>query len=164
MTSNPNDPGGLESTAAEASWQVHKLIVAAAVLDVVLGRRLGLHPVDYQAMKHLLTSANPMGTVELGNLVGLTSGSATGLVDRLERAGHLRRTDDPRDRRRLILQPTKRAIDLAMSDLNPLDSRVQEILADYTPEERGVITRFLQETAQVFINYADETAELREQD
>jgi DNA-binding MarR family transcriptional regulator len=47
----------------------------------------------------------------LGVELGLTSGSVTALVDRLERAGHVARVADPGDRRRraVALTPAARA-------------------------------------------------------
>lgn len=48
-----------------------------------------------------------MSQGQLGDRLGLTSGGAVGLVDRLERAGIVRRDADPEDRRRhqLVLTP-----------------------------------------------------------
>ena len=41
---------------------------------------------------------------ELAERTGLTTGAVTGVVDRLEEAGFVRREDDPGDRRRVILR------------------------------------------------------------
>lgn len=141
------------STSAEVSWALHELVVAAALVDISLGQRLGLNPADYQAMKHLMTSTGPLGTVELGALVGITSGSATGLVDRLERAGHLKRHRDLRDRRRLVLQPTAEAIENAATELEPLNRRLREALEDYSEHEHDIIVRFLREAGEIYRAY-----------
>jgi DNA-binding MarR family transcriptional regulator len=134
----------------DLAWALHHVAVAAAGLDVALGRRLGLSPGDYLAMKHLMTSEEALGPVELGALVGLTSGSATGLVDRLERADHVRRLRDPHDRRRLILEPTERAVAAAEAELRPLDDAIRELAANYTEQERATIGRFLREITGVY--------------
>jgi DNA-binding Lrp family transcriptional regulator len=42
---------------------------------------------------------------ELAQRTGLSPGAVTGLVDRLESAGHVRRTRDPADRRRVVIEP-----------------------------------------------------------
>src|SRR5690242_16283635 len=122
--------------AHDLGWALHHLAVAAAAVDVSLARRLRLNPVDYQAMKHLMTSGVALGPVELGALVGLTSGSATGLVDRLERAGHLRREPDPRDRRRLVLRPTEHALAETAHGLRPLEDAVERVASTYTDTEK----------------------------
>ena len=136
--------------APDLSWALHNFVVAAAELDVALGRRLRLSPGDYLAMKHLMTTRVALGPVELGTLVGLTSGSATGLVDRLERAGHLRRRPDPRDRRRLVLEPTEEALDGTADELRPLDDALGQVADNYTDDERATIERFLREVTGLY--------------
>ncbi len=131
-------------------WALHHFVVAAAELDVALGRRLRLSPGDYLAMKHLMTSEDALGPVELGALVGLTSGSATGLVDRLERAGHVQRHRDPHDRRRLILEPTERTLNETEVELQPLNDALQDLAETYTEDERAAIARFLGEVTAVY--------------
>lgn len=87
--------------AQPLTWAVHHLAVAVAEFDASVARRLGLSAGDYLALKHLLAAAGPVefadppGPVELGRLLGLSSGAATGLVDRLERAGYARREPHP---------------------------------------------------------------------
>ncbi|GIJ73475.1 MarR family winged helix-turn-helix transcriptional regulator [Virgisporangium ochraceum] len=135
---------------ADLSWALHNFVVAAAELDVALGRRLRLSPGDYLAMKHLMTSEQALGPVELGALVGLTSGSATGLVDRLERAGHVRRHRDPHDRRRLILEPTESALAAAAEELRPLDDALRRLADRFTGDERATIERFLREATGLY--------------
>jgi len=44
----------------------------------------------------------------LADLTGLTTGAVTGIIDRLEKAGYVRRVNDPRDRRITIIKPTIR--------------------------------------------------------
>lgn len=48
----------------------------------------------------------------LGAELGLNSAGTTSLIDRLERLGHLTRTRDTRDRRRVLLSVTPQAVEL----------------------------------------------------
>ncbi|MEW1841983.1 MarR family transcriptional regulator [Nonomuraea angiospora] len=47
--------------------------------------------------------SGPVSTGEIARLTGLTPGSATRLVDRLEKAGLVVRHPDPADRRRTLV-------------------------------------------------------------
>ena len=81
--------------------------VAEAVSDGValqeaLADRLGLTISDLRAIT-LLMRKGTVATHELADAAGLTSGAATRMVDRLERAGWVERFMDARDRRRVLV-------------------------------------------------------------
>jgi DNA-binding MarR family transcriptional regulator len=44
-------------------------------------------------------------------IAGLTTGAVAALVDRLERSGYVRRLRDADDRRRVLIEPTRRSGD-----------------------------------------------------
>src|ERR671938_1930656 len=72
-----------------------------AVADV-----LGLHITDHKCLD-LIHRFGAMPAGRLGELTGLTTGAVTGIIDRLEEAGYARRTNDPKDRRRTIVEPIR---------------------------------------------------------
>ncbi len=86
---------------------------------------------DFATLEMLLHKG-PQLVNDIGRRIGLTSGSITTAVDRLEKRGLVARAADPRDRRACVvrLTPTgdalirevfaahKAAIDLAASDLS----------------------------------------------
>jgi DNA-binding MarR family transcriptional regulator len=64
---------------------------------------LGLNPTDLRCLE-LAAGEAEMTPSRLAELSGLTSGAVTGVLDRLERAGFVRRESDPSDRRRLLVR------------------------------------------------------------
>ena len=65
--------------------------------------RFGLSESDIQTIEALVEmGASTAG--RLSELTGLTSGAVTRVVDRLERAGYVRRVPDPADRRRVFVE------------------------------------------------------------
>src|SRR2546430_1487431 len=81
--------------------------------------RLGLHISDLRCLNILLeTGSVPAG--EIGERTGLTTGAVTRMVDRLERAGYVRREPDPTDRRRVIVSPGAEQ----MGKVGPVDNRL----------------------------------------
>ncbi|WP_051570909.1 MarR family winged helix-turn-helix transcriptional regulator [Cryptosporangium arvum] len=141
--------------AQPLTWAVHHLAVAVAEFDASVARRLGLSAGDYLALKHLLAAAGPVefadppGPVELGRLLGLSSGAATGLVDRLERAGYARREPHPRDRRRQIVRATARAEADVVRALEPVAAEIDRIGAGLTDEQRELTVSVLGALAAV---------------
>jgi DNA-binding MarR family transcriptional regulator len=113
-----------------------------------------LHPTDLRALIHLLDAARA-GTVAtpgwLGEQLGLNSASTTGLVDRLEQAGHVRRTRDTRDRRRVLLAVEEQAIALGWSFFGPLLTALVTAMRSFTEAELDTVRRFLRTMTDVVV-------------
>src|SRR5215813_10296094 len=65
--------------------------------------RIGVTVTDMQVID-LLESAGPTTAGQLADLTGLTTGAITGMLNRLEEAGLVRRERDPNDARRVSVQ------------------------------------------------------------
>jgi DNA-binding MarR family transcriptional regulator len=122
---------------------------AYTLFSQALADRLGLHPTDLQCVSLLGLEPGPRTTGEIAKLTGLTSGSATRLVDRLERAGLVERQPDPHDRRKMLVSLTaRRTAELEAAWETP-GRAFGQALDDFTIEELTVIERYLQRITEV---------------
>jgi DNA-binding MarR family transcriptional regulator len=119
-----------------------------AVADV-----LGLHITDHKCLDFIYRfGAMPAG--KLAELTGLTTGAVTGIIDRLEEAGYVRRTNDPKDRRRTIIEPTRnKKLERRIEALfTPLHDRMHKLLSSYSDSELAFLldatTEMLEQTHQ----------------
>ncbi len=87
-----------------------RYMASYALLNQALADRLGLHPTDLQCLNLLTLEPGPVTTGRIAELTGLTTGSATRLVDRLERAGYVVRARDAGDRRLVLVAPVPERI------------------------------------------------------
>lgn len=140
--------------AEELSWALRAVVRASAEVDRVLARRLGLRPLDYSAVGHAMTSPGRVGPAELAERLGISSGSASELVDRLEAAGHLRRDRHPTDRRRVTLTATDGAVGRILQILGPLFDDLDTLAREFTPDEQDAIRRFLRGAEHRLHGYA----------
>ncbi|MFF8091715.1 MarR family transcriptional regulator [Streptomyces sp. NPDC016675] len=109
-------------------------------------QRHGMHPTDVRALIALMDASRAgeaMTAGRLGAALGLNSAGTTALVDRLERAGHVRRVRDDRDRRRVTVEVDERAVALGWSHFGPLVGQAVELLRGYDEREWGAIASFL---------------------
>lgn len=106
---------------------------------------LGLN--DVTALEHLVRRSD-LGPAGLASLLGITTASATVLVDRLEEAGHVERRSHPEDRRRKQLVVTESAKVEVFTALQPIFEMHREIDAQFNNEEHAVIESYLQQVAQ----------------
>lgn len=129
--------------------------VAYTLFNQALAHRLGLHPTDLQCLGLLELETEPLSTGEIAKLIGLTSGSATRLVDRLEKAGFIERVPDPQDRRKaLVSLATRRAAEVDAAWDVP-GSAFSDALGDFSAEELAVIERYLRRTTEVGTEQAE---------
>ena len=141
-------------SAPEASWALRDVNRAADEVDLALAQRLGLRAVDYTAMSHVLAAEPPLGPFELGRRLGMSSGSATELVDRLERAGHLERRRDAHDRRRVALHPREETLARVLGELSPLFAAVDDAAEQFTEAELAAVVRYLRTVAGLMRRFA----------
>ena len=95
-------PGGRAEVLQALQRELRTMSTRTVMLSQAVAGRLGLSPTDLEAMEIL--SAGPVTAGRLAELTGLTTGAITGVVDRLERAGYVRRERDADDRRRVIVR------------------------------------------------------------
>lgn len=103
----------------------------------------GLHATDVQALAAILDAEEPMTPKRLREHLGLTSGAVTACVDRLERAGHIRRVRENADRRVVHLYYAADARAAARTYFRPLAKAADAACSRFTAEERAVVLRFL---------------------
>ncbi|CAL9479844.1 MarR family winged helix-turn-helix transcriptional regulator [Streptomyces sp. Tu 3180] len=97
-------PGNTRSgLLAELAVVSRRHMASYALFNQALADHLGLHPTDLQCLNLLTLEDGPVTTGRIAELTGLTTGSATRLVDRLERAGYVVRERDAGDRRRVLV-------------------------------------------------------------
>jgi DNA-binding MarR family transcriptional regulator len=124
-------------------------VIADVVLfDHEVAERLGLGASDGQFMKSL-ERLGPLTPGQLAQLSGLNSGTVTGVLDRLERAGYARRERHPTDRRKVIITLDQERIN---RDVGPLYAsrarRLDAALDQYDAEQLELIADFLARLAR----------------
>jgi DNA-binding MarR family transcriptional regulator len=84
----------------------------------------------------------------------LTTGAVTGLIDRLERAGSVRRAADPYDRRRVLVVAT--AKERQVGELyGPLAASLRRAIEGYADHELAVLTDFIRKLRSVVSGTAE---------
>ncbi|PJN88463.1 MULTISPECIES: MarR family transcriptional regulator [Bacillaceae] len=109
---------------------------------------LGLYNHDFISVD-ILRETGPITAGELAKKTGLTTGSITALVDRLEKFGYVRRQNDPNDRRRVIIVPEYEDKEEVYNTYLPLHNEMVKLVSSYTPEELELITTFLGKASSV---------------
>lgn len=113
-------------------------------------RYMELGETDMRALHLLIVSENAGSVATPGVMaesLGISSASTTKLIDRLERAGHVRRGPHPSDRRAIVvsIEPSTRAA--ALRTVGAQQARRVNAVRRLDPQEREAVTRFLEDMA-----------------
>jgi len=136
-----------------------QLSAATIMFHQAVADRLGLNPTDHKCID-LLASKGLMTAGELADATGLTTGAITGVIDRLEAAGYVRREDDPNDRRRVIVRVIPRRYREIGRLFEGLSARTADLGALYSDRELATILDFMSRSHQML---HEATFELRQQ-
>jgi DNA-binding MarR family transcriptional regulator len=144
---------------AGANGPLNHAIVRVAKLHHLLAkqflRHTGLHPGQEVVMMHLWEHG-PQRQVDLIRVVGSDAATMTRMVQRLERAGFVRRRRSPTDGRAVIIEATA-ASQALRGQIEGLWPRLEQVSTDgFTLEDHASLVALLEQLAE---NLARATAE-----
>ena len=134
---------------------LRELAVSLDALTNAASPHAGLNRTDMRALD-IINMQEGLTAGQLASRLKLTTGAITGVLDRLERAGHARRMHDQDDRRRVVVQPTPEAKRFGSVVFRSLAQDLEGLLASYSEADRELIDRFLQSVNRVVAQRADE--------
>ncbi|MFI9584845.1 MarR family winged helix-turn-helix transcriptional regulator [Streptomyces sp. NPDC052236] len=134
---------------AELSAASRRYMAAYALFNQAVADRLGLHPTDMQCLNLLSLEPGPVTTGRIAELTGLTTGSATRLVDRLERAGYVTRERDTADRRRVLVTTEPERMAEFGAVWQRLNGPWHAMFDAYDDDEIALLTAHMRRTAEL---------------
>jgi DNA-binding MarR family transcriptional regulator len=108
----------------------------------------------------VLERAGRLTAGEIARQTGLTSGAVTALLDRLERAGWVRRLRDETDRRRILVELTDKARQGAAEVYGPFVGVLSEF-DKYSDAELRFITRYIERGSELLLEHAARIEDMR---
>ena len=132
-------------------------------LDQAASELLGINRTDARCVDIVLLRGR-VTAGELAVAAGLSPGAATTAIDRLERAGDVRRAGDPDDRRRVFVEPTERIVELAEEVYGPLRDGGAVLMQGFSERQLTAITKFFEGAADLQLNRANAVREQLERD
>lgn len=124
-----------------------------------VARKLGLNITDGECLS-ILSIKGVSTPTELARSTGLTSGSTTTMLDRLERAQFIRRKPNPEDRRGVLIEITEKWAETAAPLVRGVQQAHADLIAGYSEEDLETIADFLTR----FTNNVKEHTKLIEED
>jgi DNA-binding MarR family transcriptional regulator len=151
----PRRPDGRGGPSARRADLLERLMMAGRVqseatvmFHAIVAAKQGLTATEEKALD-LLDRSGPLTAGDLARRTGLAPASVTGLIDRLERKGFVRRIPNPSDRRSVLVEVETERVFASMAPLFAGWVRsLEELFARYTDEQLETILHFLTEVAR----------------
>src|ERR671914_192740 len=124
-------PKRREELIRELAEESRKSTLDGVYFLQAVAERSGVNLTDMQCVA-VLTQTGPITAGQLAEEMRLTTGAVTGVIDRMERAGYVRREKDPADGRRVIVRPVSEKLESAGAGFFASQGRVlEELMSEY---------------------------------
>jgi len=135
-------------------WQADQELFDSVVVELA-----GLNRTDWRCLD-VLGTRGPMTAGELAKAIRLTTGAVTGVLDRLEAAGLVRRVRDTQDRRRVIVEVTDKVDALGAPVYGPLVADAAVAHAQLDADQLDLVTRFIRIERGLLAKHTERVARL----
>jgi DNA-binding MarR family transcriptional regulator len=125
---------------------VRRLLVERERIAQRFAARSGLSSTDFRALIHISESEmnkQPLAAGGLRDLMQMSAGASTYVVDRLVSTGHVRRESDPNDRRKVVLRHTPEGDRTTGEFFAAIENRTRRALSDVPESDLATAERVI---------------------
>ena len=121
---------------------LRKVGAQSVLISDLVATRVGLNSTDLECLDLLyLAGVTTAGT--LARHTGLTTGATTAVIDRLERAGFVRRRRDTKDRRCVLVEVEPSSVDRIKPMYALFARRISDLNKQYDDRELAIVVDYL---------------------
>jgi MarR family transcriptional regulator, organic hydroperoxide resistance regulator len=127
-------------------------------LGRLFARNRQMHTTDAAAIVEILTAEDhgqPLTPARLAERVGLSSGATSTLLNRLEAAGHIRRSREHRDRRIVTLHSAPAIHTAADAFFAPLAGQLEAAVNVYSADDLALVNEVVNRLRTTMSAYVD---------
>ncbi len=125
--------------------EIRKFIAGAIFFNQKVAERFHLNLTDTQCL-NVLDIAGSATPGQLAAQTGLTTGGITVVLDRLEKAGFVKREPNPEDRRSLIIRPVPENLARVQAMYADIHKGLGQLFAGYSDKELDIVLSFFEKS------------------
>lgn len=144
-----------EEFIAALNWESRRAAAFFGLLNRAVAARLGLNATDIDVLG-LLSVTGTVTPSRLAEIAGLGTGTMTLVIDRLEKAGFVRRVPGQKDRRSVLIELLPGRQQEAAGLYATVQRRAEKILAGYDDHDLEVIAGYLRQSNDMLREAATE--------
>ncbi|MET9232293.1 MarR family transcriptional regulator [Lentzea sp. NPDC003310] len=132
------------------TWYMREQSALTVMFHARVAEQMGLSATDEKCLDLAMRAEGPLTAGRIAELSGLSTGAVTGVIDRLERAGYVRRVRDPHDRRKVLVEVTVGDVDKFGEPFEKARDSLVEVMEHFDGAELDVIERYLKLQIETF--------------
>ncbi|NGY59337.1 MarR family transcriptional regulator [Lentzea sp. NEAU-D13] len=132
------------------TWYMREISAMTIMFHTKIAEQMGVSATDEKCIDLIMRADGPVTAGRIAELSGLSTGAVTGVIDRLERAGFVRRVRDPHDRRKVLVEVTVGDVEKFGQLFEVARQSLIEVLSHFDEGELQVIERYLQVQIETF--------------
>ena len=137
-----------QALAQQLNLALREATALGQVFGATVAGRVGLGGIDLEYLD-IIALRGRMTAGELAGATGLTTGAITGVIDRLENAGFVRRARDAKDRRRVHVVVVPARFAAAARHYESMGAAVAKLTAEYSVEDISLILDYVTRSTAV---------------
>ncbi|MCK2020756.1 MarR family winged helix-turn-helix transcriptional regulator [Peribacillus frigoritolerans] len=126
-----------------------------------MAQKIGVSHTDLKSAE-ILNETGPITAGELSKITGLSTGSVTALINRLEKSGYVKRERDRLDGRKVMIMPIPERQEQIKSHYQSLSMATKELCSAYNEQELILINQFVEEITKIMDKENDKLMSERE--
>jgi DNA-binding MarR family transcriptional regulator len=131
-----------------------KLTRSSLMLQSAIAEKMNLNPTDAECIDFLM-EMGPSTAGDLAKVTRLTTGAITSVIDRLEKAGFVKRESDPEDRRKVIIRFIPKKHKKAKQHYAAMAKDVYKLFSGYNEQKLKSLLQHSDAVTDIFQKHAE---------
>lgn len=144
----PNDVDARASLLNELQFLGQMMSSETALFHHAAAAKNGLSITESKTISALMQEG-PMTAGQLAKRLSLTTGAVTGVIDRLEAGGFAKRSADPNDRRKVIVNLNAKKLQRVGKTYESMGKSFQKVLEQYSTEELDFLAQYFKKAIEL---------------
>ncbi|MES9735897.1 MarR family transcriptional regulator [Peribacillus frigoritolerans] len=143
------------------TYRLQRYGMRSVLFQQNMAQKIGVSHTDLKSAE-ILNETGPITAGELSKITGLSTGSVTALINRLEKSGYVKRERDQLDGRKVMIMPIPERQEQIKSHYQSLSMATKELCSAYNEQELILINQFVEEITKIMDKENDKLMSERE--
>lgn len=144
----PGDPNSRQTLTQHLQFLGQMIHTEIAFFQQVTSAQNGISITETKTIS-ILMQEGPTTAGNLGRKLGLTTGAVTNVIDRMEKAGLVKRVADPNDRRKVIVEMRPEKLKQLGKPYESVSKAMHKLLATYSVKELKFLAEYYKASIEI---------------